>query len=138
MTWLRGVLGTGLTWAAIWAAFGAAAWGIVRVVNPGSIDAGEGLLVAATTLAVAGFISGTGFAVALSLAERRHSLKDLSLPRVALWGALGSAIIPLLTQVDNSMIIITCPLGAAIAAATVAIARRDELASPSGPELLEH
>jgi hypothetical protein len=44
-----------------------------------------------------GFAGGAAFAVFISLAERRHSLEDLSLRRVAIWGALGGGLLSLVS-----------------------------------------
>jgi hypothetical protein len=49
---------------------------------------------------------------------------------------LGTAAFPLLTPVDNSMLLIVCPVGAALAAASIAVAKRTELtAFPEQPKL---
>ena len=79
---LRGIIGTGLTWAVGWA-----------VVNLGiALLSGLPLrfigLGAISSLAQ-GFVAGGAFAVILSIAERRHTLEDLSLERTALWGGRG-------------------------------------------------
>lgn len=83
-----------------------------------------------------GLVSGVCFGLLLSFAESRRTIVDLSLIRVAIWGILGSAALPLLTGMQNHLILFTCPLGAAFAAATVAIARRAELHAAQQPKLL--
>ena len=119
------MLGTGLTWGTMWAALGAAL-GVVRgILAPQSIDPGEGPLNVAWILGTAGFFSGVTFALVLSRLERGRSLRSISLPRVALWGAVGAAVIPLLTPVADAMLIFTCPLGAMLAAGSVTVARRE-------------
>ena len=122
---LRGMLGTGLTWGTMWAALGAVLGIVVGVLAPQNIDPGEGPLNIAWILGTAGFISGVTFALVLSRLERGRSLRSVSLPRVALWGAAGAAVIPLLTPVADAMLIFTCPLGALLAAGSVAVARRE-------------
>ena len=132
----RGALGIGVTWGAAWAAIFAAVALIIGLVDPDSIDPGEGPIRVAGIGAVFGLVSGAGFGVLLSVAEGRKAIRDLSLSRAALWGALGTAAFPLLTPVDNSMLLIVCPIGAALAAASVAVAKRAELgASPEQPKL---
>ena len=41
-----------------------------------------------------GALSGAIFAVVLAIADRRHTLAELSLVRVAVWGAIGSLALP--------------------------------------------
>ena len=132
----RGVLGIGVTWGAVWAAIFAALAVIIGLVDPDSIDPGEGPIRVAGIGAVFGFVSGAGFGVLLSLAEGGKAIRDLSVGRAALWGMLGTAAFPLLTPVNNSMLLFVCPIGAALAAASVAVAKKAELrASPDQPKL---
>lgn len=121
---LRGALGIAATWGVSWAAIGAALSIIVGVVDPPSIDAGEGPLRIGAIFAAVGAISGFAFRPVMSFAERRRSVSELSIGRAALWGALGAAALPLLTTMNNSILIFVGPLGAAFAAASVALARR--------------
>ena len=120
---LRGALGIAATWGVSWAAIGAALSIIVGIVDPPSIDAGEGPLRIGAIFAAVGAISGFAFGLVMSFAERRRS-SELSIGRAALWGALGAAALPLLTTMNNSILIFVGPLGAAFAAASVALARR--------------
>jgi hypothetical protein len=113
-----------LTWSVAWAAIFALLAVVVGVVDPDSIDPGEGPLRVAGIGAVFGFLSGAGFGLLLSMAEGRKMLRGLSVWRAALWGALGTAAFPLLTSVDNRMLYLVCPIGAALAASWVAIAKR--------------
>ncbi len=85
-----------------------------------------------------GALSGAIFAVVLAVAERRHTLVELSFARVAVWGAMGSLALPAaLTILD--VVRATSPsewrfvfialgiagaLGAGCAAGTLALARR--------------
>lgn len=144
---LRGLLGVGLTWGTLWAGIGAAIGLVIRLVAPpvwgnpiGEWALGIGLY---------GVVSGFAFATLLSLREGRKTLLELSLKRVALWGVLGAAAVPLVfaalgtlggttTAVDilESMLV-TASLGGAFAAGSVAIARRAELSSPDRRALLE-
>ena len=124
---LRGMLGVGLTWAVGWAIIMFILGSIISVVDPDSIDQGEEPWRLALMVSVVGFISGSVFALILSSAERRKSIRDLSAGRAALWGALGGAALPLLTSMPDATVFNTAPLGALFAAATVAIARRAAL-----------
>jgi hypothetical protein len=119
-------------WGAIFAAIGL----IVRVIDPGSIDPGEEPIVIAGIGAILGFVSGAGFGALLAVAERGKRIRDLSLGRAALWGALATSVWPLLTPADNRMLLFLCPIGAALAATSIAIAKRAALrAAPGGPSL---
>jgi len=121
---VRGALGIALTWGAAWALIGAALSLITGVVDPDSIDAGEGPVRIGAIFGVVGAMSGLAFGLVMAFTERRRSLDELSIGRAALWGVVGAAALPLLTTMNNSILIIACPLGAAFAAASVALARR--------------
>jgi uncharacterized membrane protein len=126
----RGILGVAITWGAVWGAVFATLAFIVGIIDPDSIDPGETPLRIAGLGAVFGVVSGVAFGVLLAVAEGKKTLRDLSLARVALWGAVASAVFPLLTPVDNSMLVIVCPIGAALAAGLVAVAKKGALAAP--------
>ena len=134
---VRGALGIGVTWGALWIAIGVVVITLLAVFRPEEIDPGEGPAKVLPIFGLVGFLSGLGFAVWLSLAERRRTLRQLSLLRVALWGLLGGVAIPLLMGTDGSMGWVTGPMGAAFAGASVAAARRRALPEPGPRELLE-
>ena len=136
LKWCRGMLGVGVTWGAVWGAIFAGIFLVVSIVDPGSIDPGEGPIVILRTGAVYGFVSGAVFGVLLSLLERGKRVADLSLLRAAAMGAVAAAPFILLTPADESMLVFLCPIGAGLAAASVALARRGALASPPGEPLL--
>ena len=121
---LRAILVLGLSWGVVWASLGAVLGVIYGLVRPQDIDPGETPAAIARILGVAGFISGSGFAFTFSLLERGRTHLKVSLRRVALWGAAGGAIIPLLTSVHDSQVFWTCPLGALLAMSSVQMARR--------------
>lgn len=131
---LRGVIGTGLAWGTAWATIMAMAGVVVGVLRPEEIDPGEGPVLVGAIMGMVGFVSGVAFGTLLSLAERRKTLLDLSPGRAAMWGILASAAFPLLTGRADAVLVV-CPLGAACAAASVAIARRAELRDPGRPAL---
>lgn len=124
---IRGALGIGVTWGAMWVAIGLAVMTALAIFRPEEIDPGEGPARVLPILGLVGFLSGLGFSGWLSLAERRRSLHQLSLWRVAFWGLLGGVAIPLLMGTDGSMGWVTGPMGAAFAAASVGTARRKAL-----------
>jgi len=123
---LRGVLGIGLTWGILWAAVAISVGTIIGVVDPDSIDPGEEPIVLGRMVGVVGFICGVVFSGLLSIAERRKTIFDLSLSRVAMWGILVSAAFLLLMGKDMRMMLFLGPLGAVSAMASVTISRRWE------------
>jgi hypothetical protein len=132
----RGALGISITWGSVWGAIFAAIGLIVGLVDPDSIDPGEGPIVIVGTGAILGFVSGAGFGALLSLAEAGKRIPDLSLWRAALWGALATAVYPLLTPADDSMVFLLGPIAAALATVSVAVAKRAGLGAGSdGPKL---
>lgn len=121
-----GVIGIGAIWSAAWSLLFAVLAVATGIVDPDSIDPGEGPVRISGFGLILGFASGVGFGIALALAENRRSIRDLSLGRVALWGIAGSAALPLLTTMNKSFLLIGCPIGAMCALVSVAIARRLE------------
>lgn len=134
----RGALGLGVTWGVAWAAIFTAIAVVIGIFDPDSIDPGEGPLQIGVIGAIFGFVSGIAFGATLALADGRKVLSKLSVGRAALWGAIGTAAFPLLTPVSNSMLIILCPIGAALAAGSVAIAKRAELRAADELRQLPH
>ena len=89
---IRGAVGVGVTWAAMWGAVGAFLGLLDGVVmRGGSIQVGV-LVDAVQTLSVLGFIGGGTFAVILGLAGRRRTFDEMSLSRFAVWGGLAASI----------------------------------------------
>ena len=131
--WIRGALSVGVTWSVLWVMIGVALWGVFKIFQPEDIGPGEGLSVVLPILGTVGLLSGLGFSGLLTLAERRRGLGELSLGRVGLWGALGSAAVPLLMGADPSMGWLTGSLGAVFATSSVAIARRGTGGEPALP-----
>lgn len=127
---LRGAVTVGLTWSVLWIIVALVLFGVISIVAPGQIDPGEGPGVALPILGAVGFLSGLGFSALLSVIERRRSLERLSIPRAALWGALGSAAVPVLMGTDGSMWPVTAGMGAIFAAGTLAIARGHKTSTP--------
>jgi len=118
---LRGIIGTGLTWAVGWA-------GIFSVL--GVIFGAGSVPGVAVVFGFTGLVAGSAFAVILSIAERRHRLEDLSLWRTALWGGLGGILVAAAfsgSWVNFWSFAATMAVSAAASSAgTVAVAKRAE------------
>jgi hypothetical protein len=122
---LRGVLSIGVTWGIAFAAVSAGLVLVVGMFRPEDIDAGEGPIRAGAILGGVGFLSGVGFGVLLAVAESRRPIHGIALSRAAMWGALASAVFPLLTGRQDQVFML-CPIGAVVALALAAIARKAE------------
>ncbi|GMR12847.1 MAG: hypothetical protein BMS9Abin29_1041 [Gemmatimonadota bacterium] len=146
---IRGLAGVGITWGALWGVIGAGIGLVIGLVSPGAWDWTNPILDWAFGMGLYGAVSGVGFATLLSLGEGRKTILDLSLRRVALWGVLGSAAVPLLFNAMGSFasgttateilgaIAVTGFLGGTFAPASVAIARRAALSAGEENPLLE-
>jgi len=128
----RGVIGIGLIWAPVWTAMFFALVAIVFVVlNPnGGSDVGP--LTWIVIMAQLGFESGAIFGIILSLAEHGKAVRNISLARAALWGLLGSGVLPILTQ-RADQVFWTSTFGAVIAMVLVALARKADLRDSTRP-----
>jgi hypothetical protein len=141
---LRGIIGTGLTWAFGWAglygaflfvmwAFGAdAQWELLPVLQ---------LVFRVGTY---GFVAGSTFGVVLSVLERHKSLEEITFKRIALWGGIGGlAVIALLSVLYGvpvirylAPVILYTLLGVGSATGTVALAKRADRSLIEGGEEL--
>ena len=92
---LRGIVGTGVTWALGWTAVGTLLhfiframgfWGFIGLSLP------EDLVINAAM----GFIGGTTFATGLLLTEGRRGVDGIRVGRGAAWGMLAGLVGPLL------------------------------------------
>ena len=125
LQFIRGVIGTGLTWAFGWAGL----FGLVLLIMAG-FDLLEGwdfgyTLRALFGVGTAGFIAGGAFGVLLSILERRTKLEDLSLWRIAMWGGIGGlAFAAVLGPQYLGEVIALWLLGVGSASGSVALARR--------------
>lgn len=134
---VRGAVGIGMTWGALWAAISVALTLALGVFRPEEIDPGEGPGRVAAIFGLVGFLCGLGFAGLLYLNEKRRTVGELSLGRVALWGVLGGAAIPTLIGAPVGEGWITGALGGLFAAASVAVARRATLGRSRRAALLK-
>jgi hypothetical protein len=140
---LRGVLGTSLLWAVTWSLGGLALAGFLLLRNPvlrGSEGISDAFLIPVFLFGTWGALGGAIYAIALAMFERRRTLDQLVMARLAVWGALGGMALPLLVLGAalsayghaalgpvNSWVIplaLTGMLGAGCATGTLAIARR--------------
>ena len=123
---LRGIIGTGLTWAVGWMGLiGLVVFPVLALLgNP--IFSNIGLyLTNVFIVGVGGFIAGGGFAVVLGVLERHKKLEDLSSWRMGIWGALGGLVFAAaLVEVSPLSLIISAVLGAGSAAGSLALAKR--------------
>ena len=136
---LRGLIGTGLTWAVGWAVL----WGATVLIVAG-FGALEGLtagmvLIGALFVAGCGFIAGSAFGMILSAFERKKKLEDLSLKRIALMGGLvgalgGSALVAIFGVTLWIPIVILTVAGVGFASGTVALAKRSDTNLIEGEE----
>ncbi len=130
---LRGVIGIALIGAPLWVVLFVATIGsIIAVLDPngGGSDVGPFRMMA--IIGWVGFVSGGIFAFLMSFAENGRAIRNISLARAALWGILGSAVFPILTQ-RADQVFWTCPLGAVVAMALVAAARKAERCETKRP-----
>ncbi|MDH3272082.1 MAG: hypothetical protein OEN56_12150 [Gemmatimonadota bacterium] len=147
LTRIRGLFGVGASWGLLWGAIGGMIGAVIGTVT--GVPLGDPVVEWMLGMGAYGLVSGIGFGTLLSLGEGSRTLRDLSLQRVALWGILGSAMVPLgfgalgffevgttIRDVLGAMAV-TASLGGTFASGSVAIARRAELAEPASTPRLE-
>lgn len=146
---LRGTLSTSALWGVTWSVIGAGIGAVLGLADPGLWVYGNPVLDWALGMGAYGLLSGGAFAGIMTLGESRKSILELSLPRVALWGVLGGAVVPLffgaagmfaagttVADVIGAMVV-TAFLGGSFASGSVAMARQAELAAGEERVLLE-
>jgi hypothetical protein len=87
---VRNAVLIGLAWAVVWAPI-ALVIGITLIDPDNSMDEMWPVIGA-----YPGFLSAVLFCTLVAIAERRHGLAEISLPRAASWGALSGLIVGLL------------------------------------------
>lgn len=136
---IRGAVGMGLTWAIT----GFLAGGVIELIHniwPNPLGAAVDIWPA--VLAYPGFLGGVAFSVVLGIAGRRRRFDQLSMPKFAMWGAIGGLLVSLVPAalVTLGMASTTEPVwlltlavagpfmagGAIAASATLALARMSE------------
>lgn len=128
---LRGVTSISLIWAPVWAVLFGLLVSILQVFLPPNTE--PTLPEMMWIIAQVGFVSGSLFGVLFALAENGKAVHRLSLGRAALWGALASAVFPILTERANQTFW-TCTFGAVVALALVALARRAAVREAKQPQ----
>jgi hypothetical protein len=147
---VRGAMGMGLTWAVGWA-IGGLMIGITSKLLPfvpldWFFDVFDAPLPA---MAVPGFFAGVFFSFVLGVAARHRTFRELSLPKFAVWGALGGVLLtafPFALAASGLASLNVNPLavlpaigipfvvfGAISAATTLKVARRAEVRELSSP-----
>ena len=141
---IRGVIGTGFTWAVAWSAVGQ----VPRFVLGYTPDAPFPLI-----FGVLGFIAGSLFSILLMLTAGRRRFEQMSLARFAGWGAVGGVLLSALFSKAASLeggdvlaIVPTFAVASAICASgSLALARRatrrelsDVRGDTAGAELTDH
>lgn len=140
---VKALLVTGLLWAALSAPFGAISFLFARLYFEGAPDSfsdvARVIFDGASGWAWRGLKRGIAFGLLLSLVMRGRSVQELSMKRVAMCGALGSAFLslyPLLTRLSLTPFaadplrlwiyrgLFSGAIGGLCAAATLAMARR--------------
>ena len=141
-------VGMGATWAVGWGFVGALVGLLIGILTPDGIE-GTRIAGAIRAFVQAGFVCGGAFSVVLAIAGRRRTFDEMSLPRFAALGALGSllgyvafaaslggggAIFRPLGLVVASVMAL---LGAGSAAGSLALARRadDRELLDAGPDI---
>jgi FtsH-binding integral membrane protein len=119
---LRGALGMGLLWAAGGALVGGLIEAVLNVL-PGS-DLFLGVDIWPAALAIPAFLAGVVFSLVLSLAERRRSFDELTLPRFALWGGIVGLLLGVVIGFPLVAIASITLVCSASAAGSLALARR--------------
>ena len=93
---IRGAVGMGLTWAVAWAIAGLLIGISSRLLPFLPWDSFFAVFDAPLpALAIPGFVAGGLFSVVLGIAARRRRFEELSVPRFAVWGALGGVLLTL-------------------------------------------
>ncbi len=105
---------------------------IIGIVDPDSIDPGEGPVVVAAIIGPMGLFSGVAFAILLSITGNGRADFDVSLTRAAGCGVLGSAVVQLAylghgdlgLAANIKMALLFCVVGGVVAMVWLGMARR--------------
>ena len=134
---IRGAVGMGLAWAAVWAGVGVIVGVVTTVFGP--YPASE-IIEGAAAGVILGFVAGATFSTVLGITEGRRRFDEMSLWRFASWGALGTLLLLGLMATTGPLVEasivrygVLALLGAGSAAGSLALARRAD-----DRELLEH
>lgn len=132
---VRGLLGIAALWSVGFVLFWLALITVIGFLDPDSIDPGEEGPRWIGLFAALGAMGGAVFGGVLALSERRRSVLQLSLPRMALWGGIAGAAVPLLLGKPLGNLAVFAPLGALLSSGSLLLARRAARADlESGPD----
>lgn len=133
MIWrrIRAALGIGLLWGAGGALVGGVIELALNILHGSDLFLGVDIWPAA--LAIPGFILGVTFSGALWLVEGRRGFEELTLPRLALLGALGGLALGTLVGLPVGGIAALALYGGSSAAGSLALARRGNPPEQIGP-----
>jgi len=115
---IRGALGMGLTWAVAWGLVGLAIE-VVHNVWPNPLGSMVDIWPAA--LGLPAFLGGLLFAGVLGIAGRHHRFDELSLMRLAAWGAAGGFLVSLIPAVLVAAGLVTLDPGLSAGKLTAAL-----------------
>ena len=120
---IRGAVGMGVTWAAVWSVAGALPRWVFGVETDAPLPIVFGVL---------GFLAGVVFAAVLAVTDGRRRFEQMSLARFAMWGAAGglllAAVIAKTASLPWAELIALAPTlavaSAACASGSLALAKR--------------
>ena len=92
----RGMLGTSISWAVAWIPFAVVPIALMTAYGP--LPPTRLLALIVVRQALVGAIAGAAFATVLLIAGRRKRFSNLSMRWIALCGAAGGAVFPLVVQ----------------------------------------
>lgn len=120
-------------WALVWAVmFGALLLALESRLGPNDEPPLTSMM---WTIGQVGLVSGALFGVVLALGENGRAVEQISLVRVALWGALSASVFPVMTGRANQ-VFWTCTFGVIVAVAMVASAKRAASRQGRSPSVL--
>jgi hypothetical protein len=147
---LRGLVGMATTWGVCFAALSSLFFLGIRLAGslPLEMFGARAVIAIAARGFVFGALAGALFSLVLVAAERRRTLSGLSSGRVALWGFLGTAVIPFVSvalsspkaalQLPISIIVAGTltygAIGSAVATMILGVARRAPAQTIEGAE----
>jgi hypothetical protein len=133
---LMGAIRVSLAWQPLWWLLWALFSILIFVLQPETLDPGEGIAMV-KIFGLIGLASGAAFALLLASIESGRNIRDLSTGRIAIWGILGTATVPLVVG-KYDQIFPLCAVGMTIAIALALMARKGALSASKNPASLLH
>jgi hypothetical protein len=126
----RRTLGAAVAWAVLWTGFWAIVGGVIGVVDPDSIDPGEGWMFL-VVFGPMGLLTGGVLCVLLARTERGRAWTELALLRAVGWGILATAAVQMLylghgdqgLAANAGMALLFCAVGGLVSAVWLAALR---------------